>query len=194
MKSFVTCKPTHILILAAAGILFLADCSYGYDPRPIDVGVECHDVEAIYHLTSNIQKGSWVIDDLYAVPVGIQSPEQWDLSQLFHEQFVIELQDTDTPEAYAQACLAVWRTFFSEDVNVLVSVKRTISATDTSLQCVSGTWTPSSTHTFEYTDSSDWLTLGSFQIAQSTVADVQNSIQNLLDELNGQPGAASDPQ
>jgi hypothetical protein len=170
--------------------------TYADEPSPVQIGAHCSETDAIYHLTSNIQKTPWQVSSLYAVPVGTLNPESWELSSSFHAAFIGELQSGQNVEEYAEACTAVWQDFFVQDTDVIVTLSRTISATDQVLECISGTWVHISTQEFNHEDQSDWLTIN------DTPFDVTNEasrsllaakLQNLINNLNTQPGAASNP-
>jgi hypothetical protein len=107
------------------------------------------------------------------------------------------LQGEDSPEAFAEACVTIWRNFFNETADVLVTGSRTITATDQVLQCISGTWVLDSTQYLEFQDISDWQTLTASPLdVTDPVSEslIQNDLQTFIDSLNAQPGASSDPQ
>jgi hypothetical protein len=80
---------------------------------------------------------------------------------------------------------------------VIVTATRTITATDQVLQCISGSWVLQSTENLEFQDVSDWQTLAGnpFSVTDATSqSNIESGLQALIDSLNAQPGAASDPQ
>jgi hypothetical protein len=162
-----------------------------------ELGGSCTDSGSIYHLTQDIQKSLWKLEGLYAVPVGTRNPESWDQHLQFNTQFISQLQSGETARAFAEACVTVWQNFFNETADILVTASRTITVTDQVLQCVSGTWVSDSTQYLEFQDVSDWqsLTGSPFDVTDPlSESEIESDLQALVDSLNAQPGAASDPQ
>lgn len=157
-------------------------------------GGDCNEPEAIYNYTSEIAKTPWMLNELYAVPVGTVSPETWDQSSYFGTQFLAELQSGESAEDFAQACDAVWQNFFTDDADVIVTLRRTINTTNQVLQCISGNWTSISTENLQFNDVSDWLSTSSdpydVTVTSSEIL-LQGHLESLLENLNNQPGADS---
>jgi hypothetical protein len=187
-----------IIILTVACIaIFQLTNSFADEPGPIQIGATCADINSIYHLTSNIQKTQWQLISLYALPVGSLSPDSWEMSPTFHDAFIAELQSGQTAHTYAAACTSVWQDFFSDEADVMVTLSRTITATDQILQCIDGIWVQISTQQLTNQDNSDWLTVNGspFDVTNgSSQSLLETNLQNLIEGLNEQPGAASDPE
>jgi hypothetical protein len=183
--------------LATIIAVFLFSCGQLALAEGPELGGICTDSGSIYHLTQDIQKSPWKLEGLYAVPVGTRNPESWDQYLQFNTQFISQLQGEDSPEAFAEACVTIWRNFFNETADVLVTGSRTITATDQVLQCISGTWVLDSTQYLEFQDISDWQTLTASPLDVTdpvSESQIQNDLQTFIDSLNAQPGASSDPQ
>ncbi len=185
-----------MFLLTLAAAIIVPECFIHAEDSPVPGGI-CSEPQATHYYTSDIVKTPWVLNELYAVPVGTMSPESWDQSPYFSVQFNAELQSGETSEAFAQACGAVWYNFFTDDAAVIVSLSRTITATNQTLQCISGNWISVSTEYLQFNDVSDWLTTNNsaFDVSDpSSTPILQADLQKLLENLNAQPGAASDPE
>jgi hypothetical protein len=166
------------------------------DPGSVEVGGVCDEEGRIHNLASDISKTPWELNELYAVPVGTVSPDSWEQSSSFNLQFNAELESGD-PAGFALACANVWQNFFPEEADVIISVRRTITATHQVLECLSGSWMTQSTQPLEINDVSDWLTTtGSpYDLSnESSQSELQSDLQAILDSLNAQPGASSDSE
>jgi hypothetical protein len=186
-------SPYSLATIIAVFLFSLGQLALAEGP---ELGGSCTDSGSIYHLTQDIQKSPWKLEGLYAVPVGTRSPESWDQSVQFNIQFISQLQSQETPEAFAEACVTIWRNFFTESADVLVTASRTITATDQVLECVSGTWVLASTQYLEFQDVSDWQTLSGspFDVTDPlSESEILSNLQFFIDSLNDQPGASSDP-
>ena len=184
--------PVSYLMLAVAMMAF---SQFGYSssaaPEP---GATCSEPGAVYNYSTDVTKTPWILKELYAVPAGTADPATWDSSSDFKTQFTNELGTGLTPQDYALACGAVWQNFFSDNASVLFNAHRTVTATEITLQCTSGTWAAVSTETRRFDDVSDWLTAGSgpYQVGNpASVTQLQQDLESTLTNLNAQPGAAN---
>lgn len=196
VKSVISATSTLALILAIGAIFSFPRSSPAEEGQPVEIGSSCGEIEATYHLTSDIQKSLWQLNELYAVPVGTYNPESWEQSSSFNSAFIAALQGQEDATAYAEACGTVWQNFFSEDADVLVTLRRTITTTDQILQCISGNWAFSSIQYLEDEDVSDWLTVNGspFDVMnESSLSLLQMNLESLVNDLNAQPGSESEP-
>lgn len=186
---FVLPAMIYVLMFASQCFLFAEEGDF------IEVGANCSEPDQQYHSTSEISKTPWELNELYAVPAGTLSPDQWDESSSFNVQFHTQLDSTDSV-GFAQATTEVWQDFFSEDATVIFNVRRTITATDEILQCISGIWAFNSIQPLAVQDISDWLTTGNspYDVTDlSSQSLLQSDLQSAVDSLNSQPGADSEP-
>ena len=183
---------THFLVCTIVLLMFsqLANADEA-SPQP---GAACSDPGAVYNYSTNVVKTPWTLNELYALPVGTTDPATWNSSSDFRTQFINQLGSGSTPQAYAQACGAVWQNFFDSNASVLFNAKRTVTSTIVTLQCTSGVWTAVSSEDFQINDVSDWLTpgSGSYVVTDSaSVTQLQQDLQAVLLNLNAQPGATN---
>ncbi len=179
-----------IALLSAAMLLVFSEFNHANEAAP-EPGGACAEQDALYNYSSNVEKTHWKLKELYAVPVGTTDPAAWELSADFNTQFIAELQSGDTPQAFAAACSAVWGSFFTGDAAVIVRVNRTITSIHKTLKCDSGVWDTLSTENVEFNDISDWLTANSnpYDVTnQDAVGLLEADLQNILTDLNAQPG------
>ncbi len=175
------------LLLVAA----FAQFAFGTESVP-HPGGECTETDAGYNYASNTAKTPWVLNELYAVPTGTLDPATWESSQAFAVEFLAHLTGGSTPEAYAQACAAVWGEFFDQTATVIFNAKRDITTTYSELKCTSKIWAVVSTETKQVLDVSDWLAApsGAFDVTDPDAAvQLKNDLQITLSDLNSQPGA-----
>ncbi len=158
-------------------------------PQP---GAQCTEPDALYNYAGDSIKTLWVLNELYAVPSGTLDPATWEPSGAFAAEFLAQLSGGSTPEAYAQACAAVWGDFFDQTAMVIFNTKRDIITTYSALKCVAGVWTVQSTETKQVHDVSDWLPApsGPFNVTDpGAMLQLKDDLQSRLSDLNSQPGA-----
>ena len=163
---------------------------------PIQEGGQCFDDGAIFISTVS-ERTPWSVVEIVAVPVDIVKPEDWDLYSAIEEQIAAQLPSSPGPAGFAQATVAVWKNFLSDQADVLVNLQRAITKTDTTLRCNISTWVYVSVSTSTLIDRSDWSPVQStpFNInSQQSVDTLTIAITNFLSDLNSQPGAQNNPQ
>ena len=166
-------------------------------PQPTEaiVGTSCSDLQTSF-LWSVSTRTQWKLIDLYAVPVGLFTPEDWNDSTEFRGRFREVLPADPSIENFAESCSSVWSEFFSSTADVLVLLQRTISTRERIVECNSGFWTVTSDNTSTSDDNSDWIRVGDAPFdttADSSTESLKQLLQNLIDGLNGQPGASTVP-
>jgi hypothetical protein len=188
-------KLNTLLIAIFFGLCGAFNYSFADEPGIIEVGGACNEEGLTYNLTTDILKSPWELYELYAVPVGTLSPDSWEQASSFNIQFQSELESGDSI-GYAAACSEVWQNFFDDAADVVFNVHRTITGTNQLLECISGSWIVTTTEPLEVNDVSDWLKADGSPFGVSDPSSqtiLQNNLQSLLDNLNSQPGADSEP-
>lgn len=166
----------------------IASITQGQTP---EVGENCFEDDDFYHDVVSTRT-LWAIDELYAVPVGVITPVSWDLSSEFEQQLLSLIQPPANTQIFAEACGNIWQNYFSDSADVIISLHRTITSTDKTLACENGVWILVSEETAETIDISDWMKVGdeSFDVTdENGAALLQQKLDQLLNELNTQPGA-----
>ena len=160
------------------------------DPA-VSIGGTCNGTEGNYvWITSS--RTSWSTSSVFAVPVDTVDPEEWPESGAFESQLSGILPTNPTVTQYADAVAAIWGQYFADGAYVLIRLKRTLSTTTRSVECVSGLWTVASTADGTDLDESGWLKVGEghYDVGDSSsVTALTSDIQNAITELNAEPGS-----
>lgn len=172
--------------------LLLPICaSFLFAEEPATIGSSCSGDSTVYQwMTSSRTK--WSVAELYAVPTGILDPADWPDAPAFRTRMLQVLPQNANAEAYATSCSSVWSEFFTGRADAIVLLKRTITATKRKVECVSGLWSIISQSEGTTPDDSQWLRLGDtpYDVPAPSSGDLlKANLLNLLNTLNGQPGA-----
>lgn len=178
------------IVLALIFCIFFLQATFS-EPA-ITVGGSCDGSEGTYlWLTSS--RTAWSLADIYAVPVGTLDPQQWSQSGAFHTRLQEVLPSDPQANDYASAAASIWGEFFTNQADILVSIKRNLSATKRNVECISGVWTVTSTIEETSPDISGWLQVGGDYDVASDAQLLNSELQNKVNELNEQPGANTTP-
>jgi len=161
----------------------------------ITAGVACYD-EGSTFLSTQSTRTPWELDQITVSPHGMNDPSEWDQYDAVLGSILSRIPAQPQTADFAEAVSSVWADYCSGSCNVYVSLKRTFSRTDTTLQCSSGVWVaitgPSPS---QVADNSDWISLpnGPYTVGQTDAGTLTADINDLLSTLNSQPGAQNGP-
>lgn len=176
-------------------LCFLLSISFAEDPNPITIGGACSQSDGSYEWITSTRT-IWSVSDIYAVPVGTQTPYDWANAEAFHTRLIEVLAPDPTPVQYGEACATISSEFFSTDADILIRLHRTISTTRRNVECVSEVWTVVFQLEGTKDDQSEWLRVGNRSYDVSINSDremIPQDVQALINQLSAQPGSDTSP-
>ena len=187
-----------ILFIAVSLVLWVAIPAHGDDSSGgvITAGVACYD-EGSTFLSTQSTRTPWELDQVMISPPGMNDPSEWDQYNAVLGSILSRIPTQPQTADFAQAVIIVWADYCFPSCNVYVSLKRTFSRIDTTLQCNSGVWVaitgPSPS---QVADHSDWIALPNvpYAVGQTDTGTLTTDITQLLSTLNSQPGAQNGSQ
>lgn len=187
-------KPCLILFVMVCGTVSGLSAEDPDEGAPVGIGSSCFEEGSFFYLTAS-ERTPWSVNQISAVPIGLNDPEEWSESFSFQQRLSQELSGQTSVSDFAQACSAIWQEFFSDQTDILVTLKRTINKTEDVLECVSGNWIFTSSNQSVDVDISDWLRVGEQEYDVSSPSSseaLRQNLESILVNLNQQPGSSDE--
>lgn len=186
-------KTVLVLLLVYAtlsGFAYSQDLNYTGELPPIDIGSSCYVQDQTY-VWQILERNRWTVADLVAAPSGIQNPSEWNSTDGFRERLSEAAGSNPDISALADACVAIWHDFISNEAELFVLFVRTTTITVKEIRCLNGNWAISEESSSVETAESDWIKVNAatYDIDMTPAETILNETDERLLEINSQPGA-----